>query len=165
MDSWSEVSDSKAPVLLELWVMRSMPLLQSLPGLVWPRLVAPDKVLSMGQIEVNCVLMLNWTFKDLKWHRRRLNPSSLVEIQTNRHEFVISGMNPVLYIIWKIKIWSMFHRAGNLNDTERSDVKERLHTDKCLSEHIDYKEGRILIRDNTKFSQWKMLSYLPATLK
>ena len=26
----------------------------------WPRVVAADRVLSMGQIEVNCVLMVNW---------------------------------------------------------------------------------------------------------
>ena len=25
----------------------------------WPGVVAPDRVLSMGQIELNCVLMLN----------------------------------------------------------------------------------------------------------
>ena len=26
---------------------------------LWPGVVAPDRVLSMGQIEVNCILMLN----------------------------------------------------------------------------------------------------------
>ena len=33
---------------------------ESLPGLLWPGVVAPDRVLSMGQIELNCVLRLNW---------------------------------------------------------------------------------------------------------
>ena len=33
--------------------------LPSLPGPLWPEVVAPDKVLSMGQIQLNCVLMLN----------------------------------------------------------------------------------------------------------
>ena len=30
------------------------------PGALWPGVVAADRVLSMGQIELNCVLMLNW---------------------------------------------------------------------------------------------------------
>ena len=33
--------------------------LSSLPGPLWPREVALDRVLSMGQIKLNCVLMLN----------------------------------------------------------------------------------------------------------
>ena len=39
--------------------------LPSLPGLLWPGVVAPDTVLSMGQIELNCVLMPNW----IVWNR------------------------------------------------------------------------------------------------
>ena len=53
-------SDDGGPVMLELWGMRSTPLLPLLPGPLWPGVVAPDRVLSMGQIELNCVLMLNW---------------------------------------------------------------------------------------------------------
>ena len=34
-----------------LWGKGSNPSLPSLPGLLWPRLVSPDKVLLMGQIE------------------------------------------------------------------------------------------------------------------
>ena len=49
-------SDGEVPVLLELWGMWSTPSLVSL----WPGVVALDRVLSMGQIELNCVLMLNW---------------------------------------------------------------------------------------------------------
>ena len=41
--------------MLELW---GMPL-PSLPGPLSPGVVAPKRVLSMGQIELNCVLMLN----------------------------------------------------------------------------------------------------------
>ena len=41
--------------MLELWGMQSTP---SLPGPLWPGVVAPDKVLSMGQIELT-VFMLN----------------------------------------------------------------------------------------------------------
>ena len=36
-------SDGEVPVILELWRMRSTPLLPSLPGPLWPGVVAPDK--------------------------------------------------------------------------------------------------------------------------
>ena len=36
--------------MLELWGMWSTPSLLSLPGSVWPGVVAPDRVLSVGQI-------------------------------------------------------------------------------------------------------------------
>ena len=39
--------------------------LSSFLGPLWPRVVAPDRVLSMSQIELICVLMLNW----IAWHR------------------------------------------------------------------------------------------------
>ena len=45
-------SGGEVPVMLEL----SLP---SLPGPLWPVVVALDRVLSTGKIEVNCVLMLN----------------------------------------------------------------------------------------------------------
>ena len=43
--------------MLELWGMRSTHLLPWLSGPLWPGIVAPYRVLSMGQIEINCVLM------------------------------------------------------------------------------------------------------------
>ena len=39
-------------VTLELWGMRSTALLSSLPDPLWPGVVAPDRVLCMGQIEL-----------------------------------------------------------------------------------------------------------------
>ena len=51
-------SDGEAPVMLELWGMRSTPSLPLLPCPLWPGVVAPDGVLSMGQIEQKCILML-----------------------------------------------------------------------------------------------------------
>ena len=44
--------DSEVPVMLELWGMWSTSSLPSLPGRLWPGVVAPDRVLSMGQIEL-----------------------------------------------------------------------------------------------------------------
>ena len=41
-------SDGEVPAMLELWGMRSTPSLPSLPGPLWPGVVAPDKALSMG---------------------------------------------------------------------------------------------------------------------
>ena len=41
-------SDGEIPAVLELWGMQSTPSLPSLPGPLWPRVVAPDRVLSMG---------------------------------------------------------------------------------------------------------------------
>ena len=52
-------SDDEVPVMMELWGMQSTPSLPSLPGPVWPGMEAPDRILSMGQIELNCVFMLN----------------------------------------------------------------------------------------------------------
>ena len=44
--------------MLELWGMQSTPSLPSVPDPLWPRVVVPNRVLSMGQIEQNCVFML-----------------------------------------------------------------------------------------------------------
>ena len=38
--------------MLKLWVMRSIPSLSSLPSQLWPRVVASERVPSMGQIEL-----------------------------------------------------------------------------------------------------------------
>ena len=52
-------SDGKVPVMPELWGMQSIPSLPSLPGLLWPGVVVPNEILSIGQMELNCALMLN----------------------------------------------------------------------------------------------------------
>ena len=44
--------------MLELWGMWSTPSLPSLPGPPWPGVVAPDRLISIDQIELNCVHML-----------------------------------------------------------------------------------------------------------
>ena len=48
----SKQSDGEASVTLEFCRMRSTPLLPSLQGLLWPGVVALDKVLSMGEIKL-----------------------------------------------------------------------------------------------------------------
>ena len=51
--------------MLKLWGIQSIPLLLSLPGPLWPGVVASDRVLFIDQIELNYVLMLNW----IVWNR------------------------------------------------------------------------------------------------
>ena len=67
----TKLSDGEIPVMLELWGMRSTPLLLSLPGSLWPGVVVPYRTLSMCQIELNCVYMLNW----ITWNRTLLTYS------------------------------------------------------------------------------------------
>ena len=55
--------DSEVPVML--WKMRSSPLLPSLPCPFCSGVVAPEWNLSIGEIELNSVLMLNW----ITWNR------------------------------------------------------------------------------------------------
>ena len=61
----TEQSDGEVPVMLELWGMWSTPSLLALTGLFWSEVVAPDRVLSMAQIEPNCVIVQNW----IVWNR------------------------------------------------------------------------------------------------
>ena len=53
-------SDGEAPVMLDLWGMWSIFSLPLLSGLIRPGVVAPDRVLSLGQIKLNCLFKLNW---------------------------------------------------------------------------------------------------------
>ena len=46
--------------MLELWGMRSTPLLPLLPGLLWLGVVAPDKGPIYGLNRTNGIFMLNW---------------------------------------------------------------------------------------------------------
>ena len=58
-------SDGEVPVMLELCGMQSTHSLPTVPDLFLPWVVAPDRILSVGQIELNCVLTLNW----IVWNR------------------------------------------------------------------------------------------------
>ena len=44
--------DSEASGKLERWGMQNTPPFPPLPGPLWPGVVAPDRFLSMGQIEL-----------------------------------------------------------------------------------------------------------------
>ena len=49
-------SDGEVPAVPELWGMRSTPSLPSLPGPLWPGVVAPDRAPYMGWIELTAYL-------------------------------------------------------------------------------------------------------------
>ena len=49
-------TDGEVPVRLELWKMRSTPSLPSIPGPLWPGVVAPHWVLSMGYLLISFFL-------------------------------------------------------------------------------------------------------------
>ena len=51
--------DGEVPAMLELWGMQSTPSLPSLPGPLWPGVVAPDKGLIYGLNRTNGILLLN----------------------------------------------------------------------------------------------------------
>ena len=62
---WYDTKQSNGVVPVKLWGMISNPSLPLFRGPLWPGVVAPDRVLSFGQIAINCVLMLNWII----WNR------------------------------------------------------------------------------------------------
>ena len=53
-------SEGKVQAMLGLWGMRSTFSLSLLPSALWPGMVAVGRTLSMGQIQLKCVLMLKW---------------------------------------------------------------------------------------------------------
>ena len=46
--------------MLELWGMWSNSLFPSFPSPLWPGVVAPDRLLLIDKIKLNCVRILNW---------------------------------------------------------------------------------------------------------
>ena len=59
--------------------MQSTPLFPSLPGPLCPGVVAPDRVLSKGQKELNSVLMLNL----IVWNRIVLTFKQSIDAKLN----------------------------------------------------------------------------------
>ena len=68
--SWYDIkqSDGQVLLMLDIWGMQGNPSLSSLPGSLWFGVVVPDSFLSLGQIELNSIPMLNWT----AWNRKVL---------------------------------------------------------------------------------------------
>ena len=96
----SRYDTKQAPVMLELWGMRSIPSLPSLPGSHWPRMVTPDRVLSIGQIELNCVLTLN----SIAWNRTvltlKLRSSCKLRIEAKLNYLKWKYFYMLNWIVW-----------------------------------------------------------------
>ena len=84
-----------SPVMLKLWGIRSTPSLPSLPGPLWPGVLAPDRVLSMGQIEVFGIQIVYFN------------------VYTERKQITYAKLNWLEYnslIIWLcVNKWLMFY--------------------------------------------------------
>ena len=78
-------SDGKASVMLVFWGMWNTSLLLSLLAPLWPRVVALYRVLSMGQIELESVLTLNW----IVWNRTALT----LKLCVNKKNCTYAEMN------------------------------------------------------------------------
>ena len=59
LEYYTTQSDGEVSVMQKLWGIWSTPSLPSLPGPLWPGLLVPDWVLSMGQIAINRVITPN----------------------------------------------------------------------------------------------------------
>ena len=76
----TKLSDGEVPVMLEFWRMGSTPSLPSHPDPIWTGMVAPDWVLFIGQIELNCVHILNWIIWHLTVCKQKLYWTELFKI-------------------------------------------------------------------------------------
>ena len=98
-------SDGKVPAL-KIWIMWNTFSLLLLPGPLWPRVVSPDRVLSMGEIELfdylNWVQTNDWCLIELlvihsnTWnHLTLLTYAKLLEIELFAHLTVCEQMADV----------------------------------------------------------------------
>ena len=61
-------SDGEVPLMQELRWMLSIPSLPLFLGPIWPGVEVHDRILSLGQIELNYVLTQNWIASILTWN-------------------------------------------------------------------------------------------------
>ena len=72
-------SDGEVPLMQEFWEMQSTLSWPSLPGALCSRMVAPDRALSMGQIELNFELILNWIWNEF-WNGTVFDTESVLTL-------------------------------------------------------------------------------------
>ena len=83
-----------------------------LTGPLWSRMVAPDRILYMGQIERNCVLMPNW----IVWnhHHHHVVRPAWISLTLSLHvslSFIASGRSSGLHPVLSYSC-CMYVRAG-----------------------------------------------------
>ena len=95
---------AEVPVMLGLWGMQSTLSLVLLHGQLWPGVVALDRVLSIGQIELSSVLTQNWIA--WKWLFWQLNCVLMLNwIVQNRTVFDIETVLLLNWIVWNRTVW------------------------------------------------------------
>ena len=92
-------SEGEVSVTLKLWVMQITPSLPSLPGQFWPGVVAPDRALSMGKIQLNRVLMLSW----IAWNITVL--AFNLRINANLNCLICNCFWKLNRIVWNITVF------------------------------------------------------------
>ena len=101
---WTSVlnkqSDGEVPLMLELWGMQSTSSLLSLPDPLWSGVVAPGRVLSMGQKELNCVIILKWSV----WNRTVLTFKLRTYTKLNCWKLLSKWLNSALNDLKRVKM-------------------------------------------------------------
>ena len=115
--------------MLELWGKQSTPSLPLLPGSLWSGVAAPDRVLSVAQIEQNCVdwdgtvstfklhtyaklnclkwncfCMLNW----IVWNRTVFDIETVLMLNWivwNRTVFILNCVLMLNWIVWNRAVY------------------------------------------------------------
>ena len=102
-------SDVKISVILKVWKMQNTHSLPSFLCPFCPWVIAHEKALCLGQIELNCVLILNW----IAWKRTALTFKLRIYANLNCLKWNCFGMrNSVVWnriIWWNWIAWNVFH--------------------------------------------------------
>ena len=141
-------SDGEVPLMLEFWEMWSTPSLPSLPGPLWPEVVAPDRVPSMGPIELNCILMLNW----ITWNRAVL----MFKLHTYAKLNCLKSVKKViLTVFWDMKgpiTVDFLEKGATVNSTPSYQLLRQYFTlllnDPCACVYIFVKKRLLREKEN-----------------
>ena len=122
--------DGEFPVMLELSEMQSTPSWPSFPRSLRPGMIAPNRVLFMDQIELNCILMLNWiawkktvfpfklrTYAKMNWMNcLKWNCFCMLNWNVwNRSVFDIETVLTPYWIIWNRTVYMFKNGFAKLN--------------------------------------------------
>ena len=160
-------SNGEVQVMLEPMEMGSTPSLPSLPGPLRPGLVALDRVLSMGQIELNCVLMLSWivwnntvlTFKLKSWrqHPTRCQlyghlPPITKTIQVRRARYAGHCRRSKDELVSDVLLWTPTYGQAKAGRPARTYIQQLCEDTGCNPEDLpeamnDREKWREMVKD------------------
>ena len=123
-------SDGEAPDL-EIWRMWSTPSLPLLLGSLWPRVVTPDRVLSMGQIEQTMCAnkSLLWLLYSNTW-----NLLTVCKKRAQAHSRMVSTKCVYKLYIYLICIYKEVLALNNLQWLICHEIKPNLYVCVCVCE-------------------------------